>query len=82
MTEYWVWGGYSYSVSTETFTDILDAAQEYLRRMAPSNLRYPTWGDAPDEYVITTEHDGWKIEDLIRIVETAQNEQENNVHAD
>ena len=71
MTEYFIWGGYSYSVSTEKHDNIVDVAWEYLRRMAPSNQRFPLWGDAGDEYVVTTEHEGWKIADLERIVESA-----------
>ena len=70
--EYGIWGGYSYSVGTEEFDSIEEAAAEYIRRMSPSAMSYPMWGDvAEDEYVITTEHEGWTISELKEILATS-----------
>jgi hypothetical protein len=73
-TEYGVWGGYSYAVGTETFPTLLEAAREYLRRINPSETYYPLWGDAgEDDYVLTTEFDGWTIRELESIAAEAVN---------
>ena len=70
--EYGIWGGYSYSVGTEEFDSIEEAAAEYIRRMSPSETYYPMWGDvAEDEYVITTEHEGWTLSELKEILATS-----------
>lgn len=75
MTTYSVWGGYSYSVGEEEFESIVHAAQEYVGRMAPSVTFFPLWGDvSAEEYVITTEHEGWTVADLVQIVEKEAND--------
>jgi hypothetical protein len=75
MTQYALWGGYSYSNlggETEEFESLLEAALEYLRRMEVSNTYYPLWGDAGEgDYVLTTEHEGWTIPELEAIVSEA-----------
>ena len=75
MTEYNVWGGYSYAHGTEEFDTILDAAEEYVRRCAHTLYFYPLWGEVgPDDYVITTEHEGWTLSDLQAMIDLANNE--------
>jgi hypothetical protein len=65
METFSVWGGYSYGSGVEEFPNLVEAAQEYLRRMEPSNTYYPLWGDAgDDDYVLVTEYEGWTIGDL------------------
>lgn len=75
MTQYALWGGYSYSNlggETEEFPSLLEAALEYLRRMEVSNTYYPLWGDcSEDDYVLTTEYEGWTIPELEAIVAEA-----------
>jgi hypothetical protein len=63
--EYAVWGGYNYAVGIETFDSLIEAATEYLHRMSSLATRFPLWGDcADDDYVLTTEHEGWTLQDL------------------
>ena len=75
MTEFTVWGGYSYSNlggDTEEFPSVLEAALEYLRRMEVSNTYYPCWGEcSEDDYVLVTEYEGWTLSDLKAIVNEA-----------
>jgi hypothetical protein len=70
MSEYSLWGGYSYhGGATEEFESVLEAALEYLHRMEVSNTYYPLWGDcSEDDYVVTTEFEGWTLTDLRAIV--------------
>jgi len=75
MTEYNVWGGYSYAVGTEEFDTLLDAAEQYVRRCGHSLYFYPLWGEVgPDDYVLTTEHEGWTLSDLQAMIDLANNE--------
>lgn len=73
MTQYALWGGYSYSnTGTEEFESLLEAALEYLRRMEVSNTYYPLWGDVGEgEYVLATEHEGWTLPELEALVSEA-----------
>jgi hypothetical protein len=76
MTEFSVWGGYSYTVGTEEFASIEEAAATYLRRLKgyDNGVRFPLWGDMnPDDYAITDQYEGWTIADLEAIHQKEDN---------
>lgn len=79
MTEFNVWGGYSYAIGVEEFPSLFEAAITYLRRMRgyDAGIRFPLWGDLDaGEYAVTDEYEGWTIADLERIVaETVEADQ-------
>ena len=68
LTDFWLWGGYSWAHGEpERFPSLDAACRKYVERHESNGIRmvdgflWPTWGDcADDEYVITDANgDGW-----------------------
>lgn len=68
--EYSVWGGPAYTIGTEYFDSLIEAATEYMHRTSTLATRFPLWGRdvADDEYVLTDGVQGWTVKDLRTIV--------------